>query len=274
MQSLATKQRKSANINKRSVSINIHHSCFTLTNTAQQSSNSNSNSNVAKRLPVFCLINEDMWGLEYSPTHLMKPFRLRMQYDLANATHINSSLILVDARSATNDDLLVYHSPKLTKFLTNGPIRMKSFDDNIDKKENNDDSSNNNNNNNNNSSNSGNSNDNSNDNSNGNSSNDNSNSENKNIKDDEDDKFKRDYPRCYAMNSFALMSAGASLEAVQLLKDDKCNIAINFGGGLHHCGIDLPSGFCFVNDIVLAILSLRKLSSIEKYNSDCTCTII
>ena len=215
---------------------------------------SNSNSNTVKRLPVFCFINEEMWDIEYSANHVMKPFRLKMQYDLARATHIDSVLVFVDARSATDDELREYHSPELERFLKNEPIMVKEFDNiniNDDGKDDNinDDSSNNNNQNNNNNSSSSNDN-----------SNNNNNSENKNTESEDELIFKSDNPRFLNMHTLALDAAGGSLEAVKMLKDNKCNIAINFGGGLHHCAKDLPAGFCVVNDIVLAILSLKKLS--------------
>ena len=38
----------------------------------------------------------------------------------------------------------------------------------------------------------------------------------------------------------------------------QCDIAINWSGGLHHAKKWEASGFCFVNDIVIAILELLK----------------
>ena len=35
-------------------------------------------------------------------------------------------------------------------------------------------------------------------------------------------------------------------------------VAINWGGGWHHAQRDEASGFCYVNDIVLAIQQLRQ----------------
>lgn len=50
-----------------------------------------------------------------------------------------------------------------------------------------------------------------------------------------------------------LPSAGA----VKLNKQ-QTDIAINWAGGLHHAKKSEASGFCYVNDIVLAILELLK----------------
>lgn len=38
----------------------------------------------------------------------------------------------------------------------------------------------------------------------------------------------------------------------------KCRVALNWGGGWHHAQKDQASGFCYVNDVVLAILELRS----------------
>ena len=45
--------------------------------------------------------------------------------------------------------------------------------------------------------------------------------------------------------------------AVKLNKQ-ATDIAINWAGGLHHAKKSEASGFCYVNDIVLAILELLK----------------
>ena len=42
------------------------------------------------------------------------------------------------------------------------------------------------------------------------------------------------------------------------LNQKECDIAINWAGGLHHAKKCEASGFCYVNDIVLAILELLK----------------
>ena len=45
--------------------------------------------------------------------------------------------------------------------------------------------------------------------------------------------------------------------AVKLNKQ-QTDIAVNWSGGLHHAKKSEASGFCYVNDIVLAILELLK----------------
>lgn len=50
--------------------------------------------------------------------------------------------------------------------------------------------------------------------------------------------------------------AGASLAAAQCLAKGEAQVAINWYGGWHHAMKDEASGFCYCNDIVLAILHL------------------
>jgi acetoin utilization protein AcuC len=49
------------------------------------------------------------------------------------------------------------------------------------------------------------------------------------------------------------LHAGASLQCAQLVAEGKARIAFNIAGGLHHAGASRASGFCYVNDPVLAI---------------------
>ena len=47
------------------------------------------------------------------------------------------------------------------------------------------------------------------------------------------------------------------------LNNGECDIAINWAGGLHHAKKFEASGFCYVNDIVIAILELLKVLWLE-----------
>jgi histone deacetylase HOS2 len=60
------------------------------------------------------------------------------------------------------------------------------------------------------------------------------------------------------MWDFCQQYAGASLAAARKLGNDAADIAINWSGGLHHAKKGQSSGFCYVNDIVLAILQLLR----------------
>lgn len=57
---------------------------------------------------------------------------------------------------------------------------------------------------------------------------------------------------------FCRMYAGASLAGARKLCAGTTDIAINWSGGLHHAKRGEASGFCYVNDIVLAILELLR----------------
>ena len=55
-----------------------------------------------------------------------------------------------------------------------------------------------------------------------------------------------------------LLFVGCSLDSAIKLNHGLTDIAINWSGGLHHAKKMEASGFCYVNDIVLAILELLK----------------
>eukprot|EP01116_Phalansterium_solitarium_P009328 TRINITY_DN23431_c0_g1_i1.p1 TRINITY_DN23431_c0_g1~~TRINITY_DN23431_c0_g1_i1.p1 ORF type:complete len:506 (-),score=157.03 TRINITY_DN23431_c0_g1_i1:198-1619(-) len=67
-----------------------------------------------------------------------------------------------------------------------------------------------------------------------------------------------DCPVFDGMFQYCQMSAGGSLGGAVKLNHGEADIAINWGGGLHHAKKNEASGFCYVNDIVLAILELLK----------------
>ena len=56
----------------------------------------------------------------------------------------------------------------------------------------------------------------------------------------------------------AELVAGGSLLAARLVAEGEANRAFHFAGGLHHAMPDRASGFCYVNDAVLAIMKLRE----------------
>lgn len=60
------------------------------------------------------------------------------------------------------------------------------------------------------------------------------------------------------MYQFCQLSAGGSLGGAIRLNHGEADIAVNWTGGLHHAKKSEASGFCYVNDIVLAILELLK----------------
>ncbi|POV98961.1 hypothetical protein PSTT_14080 [Puccinia striiformis] len=60
---------------------------------------------------------------------------------------------------------------------------------------------------------------------------------------------------------FCSISAGGSIAAAKRINSGQADIAINWSGGLHHAKKREASGFCYVNDIVLAILELLRFHS-------------
>ncbi|KAI9208261.1 uncharacterized protein BJ171DRAFT_490830 [Polychytrium aggregatum] len=67
-----------------------------------------------------------------------------------------------------------------------------------------------------------------------------------------------DCPVFEGMFEFCKTYTGGSLEGARKLASGYSDIAINWSGGLHHAKKFEASGFCYVNDIVLAILELLR----------------
>lgn len=67
-----------------------------------------------------------------------------------------------------------------------------------------------------------------------------------------------DCPIFQGLFEYSMLYAGASLDASRKLINEQSEIAINWTGGLHHAKKSNPSGFCYVNDIVLAILNMLR----------------
>ncbi|KIW11682.1 hypothetical protein PV08_10984 [Exophiala spinifera] len=67
-----------------------------------------------------------------------------------------------------------------------------------------------------------------------------------------------DCPIFDGLFAFCSTYTGASIDAARKLCNKQSDIAINWSGGLHHAKKAEASGFCYVNDIVLAILQLLR----------------
>jgi histone deacetylase 1/2 len=72
------------------------------------------------------------------------------------------------------------------------------------------------------------------------------------------EKAREDCPIFENMFEFFQISSGASLDCATAINHGVADISINWAGGLHHAKRNEASGFCYVNDIVLAILELLK----------------
>jgi acetoin utilization protein AcuC len=63
------------------------------------------------------------------------------------------------------------------------------------------------------------------------------------------------WPGCYEASALA---CGGSILAAELVARGEVDRAFAFAGGLHHAMPDRAAGFCYLNDAVLAILTLRR----------------
>lgn len=67
-----------------------------------------------------------------------------------------------------------------------------------------------------------------------------------------------DCPIFTGIYDFCSYYTASSLDAAQQIVSQQSDIAINWSGGLHHAKKVQASGFCYVNDIVIAILELLR----------------
>lgn len=83
------------------------------------------------------------------------------------------------------------------------------------------------------------------------------------LSDDELDAYGllHDCPILPKILSVCRVLAGGSIKAAQCLASDSCHVSVNWQGGWHHAQRDQAAGFCYVNDVVLAILELKKTYS-------------
>jgi acetoin utilization protein AcuC len=67
-----------------------------------------------------------------------------------------------------------------------------------------------------------------------------------------------DNPVFKGLLDWSLLVAGASLQAALMVERGDADIAFNIAGGLHHALAGRASGFCYVNDPVVAIMALLR----------------
>lgn len=68
----------------------------------------------------------------------------------------------------------------------------------------------------------------------------------------------RDSPVFEGLFEFCGISAGGSIEGAARLNRGKCDIAINWAGGLHHAKKVEASGFCYVNGMLVQSVERDK----------------
>jgi acetoin utilization protein AcuC len=67
-----------------------------------------------------------------------------------------------------------------------------------------------------------------------------------------------DNPAFEGLYDWSMLVLGASLQAAAMVDSGDVDIAFSISGGLHHAMPARASGFCYVNDPVIAIMSLLK----------------
>lgn len=67
-----------------------------------------------------------------------------------------------------------------------------------------------------------------------------------------------DCPDFIGLQRFCELYGSASINSAMILREGEYDTVINWSGGLHHAHKNSPSGFCHVNDIVMAIVELLK----------------
>ena len=67
-----------------------------------------------------------------------------------------------------------------------------------------------------------------------------------------------DNPVFKSMYEFGLITSGATYEGAQMLFNGEARVVFNPIGGFHHAGHDHAEGFCYINDIAIAITDLIK----------------
>ena len=67
-----------------------------------------------------------------------------------------------------------------------------------------------------------------------------------------------DCPVFDGLHDYCRVYTGGSIDGAKKLNHGLTDVAINWSGGLHHAKRSEASGFCYVNDTVLAILELLK----------------
>jgi len=74
-----------------------------------------------------------------------------------------------------------------------------------------------------------------------------------------------DNPVFQGVYDWSCLSAGASLQAAEMVATGQADIAFNVAGGLHHAMPSRASGFCYINDAAVAIKYLAALGKRVAY---------
>lgn len=152
------------------------------------------------------LYSDDFAGYSYGPTHPLKPYRLKLTYELIDAYGLFSlpDARVIKADMAQENDMLLFHEKdyiEALKAANNGELTPGAQSYGLGPGDN---------------------------------------------------------PVFDGVYDWSSLITGASLQAADLVARGECDIAFNIGGGLHHAMARRASGFCYLNDPVVAIMSLLK----------------
>ena len=67
-----------------------------------------------------------------------------------------------------------------------------------------------------------------------------------------------DCPVFAGMYDYGVLAAGATLTGVKQILSGAADVAFNPSGGFHHAGPEKASGFCYINDVALACMTLAE----------------
>jgi acetoin utilization protein AcuC len=68
----------------------------------------------------------------------------------------------------------------------------------------------------------------------------------------------QDCPVFKGLYDYAVLAAGGTVVAANLILSDSADVAFNPSGGFHHAGPEHASGFCYINDVALACMILAE----------------
>lgn len=149
------------------------------------------------------IYSEKFSAYDYGASHPLRVERLRLTYELCRAYDLFNlpDATLVEARPASEEEILRYHSPEYVEILKSASAGRipGALSYNLGPGDN---------------------------------------------------------PVFPGLWEWSQIHTGASIQCAELVSEGKAWIAFNIAGGLHHAGAQKASGFCYVNDPVLAIYYL------------------
>ncbi|KAK4220124.1 histone deacetylase phd1 [Rhypophila decipiens] len=163
--------------------------------------------------------NPDMEKHHFGQTHPMKPWRLTLTKSLVCSYGMPFAMDNYVTRAATYEELNAFHANDYLDYLGTAPAEDQPRD------------------------------------------NDNNNTTSNSAGVQGEVRFNlggSDCPLFHGLYDYCSMSGGCSLDAARKICNKQSDIAISWGGGLHHAKKSEASGFCYINDIVLAILQLLR----------------